>query len=86
MGRCPVVLESEVRESQAIPGEGPPCFGGQWGGVVAGREMASCAPPQPSCLFGKAQAGICPHDPEASGCRAQSWPWGQSGGNWRLTS
>ena len=35
---------------------------------------------QASCLFVKAQAKICPPDPEASGYKAQGWPW-EGGGN-----
>lgn len=51
MGRCPVVLESEVRESQAIPGEGLPCFGGQWGGLWPGGRWRLVHPLSPRvCL------------------------------------
>ena len=48
--------------------------------AVLGWGVAACAPPQPLCLFVRAQAGICPRDPEASGFRAQSWPWGTEWG------
>ena len=76
MGRCPMVLGSKMRAGWGGPGHprrGSTMPQGCWGG-------GSLCTPQPLCLFVRAQAGICPRDPEASGFRAQSWPWGTEWG------